>query len=267
MPISNVDETWQGQNLTATEFETITGVINDLVDRVNGLGTASTLNMSAPAATLPASPVPGQIASKTGGAAPTPGGTLTGTWPNLTIGAGKVTTSMIADGAITAAKLDSAIAPIFAYKTTDQTLTSATSSVAVDITDLTFDADTLGASSVWEITGMIRYQAVTAGDLQLIWTLPSGATIYGVNGGPNKGAGSPTASQGNWADVAGTDADRYVIGGNGAGTANITIAFPRWLLVMGTTLTDPVLTGKQYATDATKPIIMQHSYLKATQVA
>lgn len=265
---SDVDDTWAGTSgVTTAEFETITGAINTLLAHIRTYGTATLLNASAPAASLPASPVAGQIAFVTGGATPTADTTLTGTWPNLTIGTGKVTTAMIADGAITPAKLDGFAAALYSRVTADQTLTAATSATAVNITDLIFDGDDLPASSVWDVSGMIMYQAVTAGDLQFIWSLPSGATIVGTNGGPAKGAGSPTASQTNWANVGGTDADRYVVGGHGAGASNTGVILPRFLLTISSTVGDCQLTGKQYTTDATKPVILAGSFLRAERIA
>jgi len=154
---------------------------------------------------------------------------------------------------------------VFARKASDQTLTAATSSVQVDITDLNFVSETFGADEVWYIDGFIRYQAESTGDLKLQWSLPSGASIVGRWGGPPKGASSIGAVV-NFADIGGTDADEGSMGGVGVTAADIITAPIAFLLIMDDTLGDCKVTGGQVATNATKPIILANSILRATQV-
>lgn len=246
---------------TITEATAQLAALEALIESAN-----STIDLTV-SETEPENPADNAVWIVPGGIPASASSSLQGTWPNPVLRASSVGTDHLVAHSVTADKLATAIAPLVARVTASQTLTAATDSVAVDIADLVFDEEDVPASSVWLVLGMIRYQAGATGDLELVWDLPTGAEVYGNNGGPNKGVSSINAATANFADVAGTDTNRFVVGGTGTTTADIAVLRPVWTIVMGATTGDLQLTGMQETTNATKPIILPQSVLLAFQVA
>lgn len=245
-----------------TEVEAQLDVLDGLI---SGLGGGANITVSE---TEPVAPADNDVWIIPGGLAASEASSLTGTHPNLTLRPGAVQTTHLADGSVTASKLEASFIPEYVVKESDQTLTAATSAVAVDITDLRFGTDLFGAGTSWLVDGIIRYQAEATGDLKLQWSLPSGAVVYGSFNGTAKGASSLTGSSMNVADTASTDTDEGNTGGFGVTAADIAaLSVGPFLVVMGATTGDCKIQGLQVVTNATKPIILANSVLRATQVS
>jgi len=148
-------------------------------------------------------------------------------------------------------------ANLFARKTADQSVTSSTSLVAD--TELTLS---LAANSTYTFEGFMIYDGDVTGDFQMAWTIPAGATIHWMPGGPPSSQASSFTGQVKMND-AGTGSD--IVGAIGAGTKGI--ARPSGMVRTSASAGSITLRWAQGTSSATATTLYADSFVRATKVA
>jgi len=155
---------------------------------------------------------------------------------------------------LTAADMNAWTVPLAAYRTTTQSVTSSTTlqndnalSVAV------------AANAVYIVELALIYDADTAGDLKLGWTIPAGASITNVADSMLTGTAAATTDD---QMTAGTT--NPVAGGLGAGTNCGFVG--KWLLTISSTSGTLQLQWAQGTSSATATRLFAGSYLLAQRV-
>lgn len=136
---------------------------------------------------------------------------------------------------------------------------SVTSSTALQNDDQLFLA--VAANAKYTIEALIIYDGAAAGDFKAAFTIPSGATINWVAGGPQSGVGVTSYN----ANVATASAAALALACNGAG--NSMGAQPKGYLSVASTAGNLQFQWAQQASSATATRVFLGSWLKLTRVA
>lgn len=146
---------------------------------------------------------------------------------------------------------------LFVRKTADESVTSSTTLQNDDHLVLA-----LVAGTTYLLTGMLIYDASTAGDFKLAFTVPAGVTINWTAAGfrvadtTASGGGSPTVQTGS-----GTTKN---VGGIGAGSKGAAVL--NGLIRVGTTAGNLQLQWAQDVSDATATTVYTDSFLRLIKV-
>ena len=133
-------------------------------------------------------------------------------------------------------------------------------SVLMDDSDLTFDAD---PNSTYIVEGAIFYDATTTSDIQVAWTVPSGATGLFTAAGVSTGATSGTSSISLTAVSPGSARPAGAIGVGSGGTLALPV---RLVLKTGSTGGPVSLKYAQLNAEASDLTVRQFSYITAKKV-
>ncbi len=141
--------------------------------------------------------------------------------------------------------------------TSDQTYTNNTT--PTDIADLSF---AMGANETWIVWVMLFYSAGTAGDLNLAWNLPAGATAF--HGAIRAEQNTSNAGATSMSVTAGGSGGRN-FGGVGAGTQMAGL----WMVTMtsGVAGGTAILQGYQNVSSGTASVVYAKSSLLAVKAA
>ena len=156
---------------------------------------------------------------------------------------------------LAAADMNSWTVPVYTYKT-------ASTSRATNTT-LTADPHLIApmaANAMYDLSGLLDYEADVTGDFKFQFTLPAGATMN-FNW---VGFSSSDAFTNNAQNVAATVA---TAGGGGAGSANSRGINLMGNIIMSSTAGNLGINWAQVVSSATATIVHQYSYLKLVRVS